>query len=122
MLSEEIRQAAAQFASNLRLVPVVGAFVAAEEAFQTDEELRAQRERFNELVQRFQRARMNGTLTDELVAEVRRAQARLQSHPLVMEYGRKRQEALAFLQETNARMSAILGVDFAAIARPPSTC
>ena len=122
MLSEEIRQAAAQFASNLRLVPVVAAFVAAEEAFQTDQELRAQRERFNDLGQRFQRARMNGVLTDALVAEVRREQTHLQSHPLVVEYGRRRQEALAFLQETNVRISEILGVDFAAIARPPSPC
>lgn len=100
----------------------MAAFVEAEEAFQTDQELRAQRERFNDLAQRFQRARMNGAVTDELVAEVRREQARLQSHPLVVEYGRRRQEAVAFLQETNTRMSAILGVDFAAIARPPSPC
>lgn len=122
MLSKEIEEAAANFAASVRQVAAVAAYMEAEEAFQTDEELRAQRERFNDLGQRFQSARANGMLTDALVAEVRREQARLQSHPLVVEYGKRRQEALAFLQATNARMSEILGVDFAAIARPPSTC
>ena len=122
MLSEEMQEAARAFVRTLLEAPAVGGFVQTERAFQTDGEVRVLRERVARLAEQFQTARATGNLSESLVAQVRDAQGRLQSHPMVMVYGRKRQEAFALLQEINARMSGILGIDFAAVARPPSTC
>ena len=57
-----------------------------------------------------------------LFQEVRDAQARLQRHPLVIDFVAARQAAQDLLRETNQEMAAVLGVDIGASAGRAGGC
>jgi cell fate (sporulation/competence/biofilm development) regulator YlbF (YheA/YmcA/DUF963 family) len=54
------------------------------------------------------------------VDKVRALQREAQSNRIIMDYAETQQAAIAYLPEVNQEISALLGVDFAALAGPAS--
>ena len=72
--------------------------------------------------ERLQKAQREKRHDPRLFQEVRDGQARLQRHPLVIEFVTARQAAQDLLRETNQEMAAVLGVDVGASAGRAGGC
>jgi cell fate (sporulation/competence/biofilm development) regulator YlbF (YheA/YmcA/DUF963 family) len=64
----------------------------------------------------------NGGLTQEDIAQFRALQMEAQANRLIGGYIQAQNVALNSLKEINQEISQALGVDFAALARRPSSC
>ena len=86
---------------------------------ETDPQVRRAQERLVELTKSFQQARSQGRgLFGPDLAELNRLHAEIEASPLVRERDEAARELLVLLRETNAQLSAALGIDFAASAAP----
>ncbi len=64
----------------------------------------------------------NGSLSQADIAQFRILQAEVQDNQLITGYIQAQNEAIAYLQQINQEISQWLGMDFAALARRPSSC
>jgi cell fate (sporulation/competence/biofilm development) regulator YlbF (YheA/YmcA/DUF963 family) len=107
VVTERIRE----LVEALRAVPAIEQFRAAEERFRADTELARLQAGVRWSHERLQKAEREKRHDPRLFQEVRDAQARLQRHPLVIDFVATRQAAQDLLRETNQEMGAVLGVD-----------
>jgi cell fate (sporulation/competence/biofilm development) regulator YlbF (YheA/YmcA/DUF963 family) len=63
----------------------------------------------------------NGGVTQSDIDTLRELQSRAQDDPAVMEFSGSQQGAIYFLQEINAEITELLGINFASLAKH-STC
>lgn len=64
----------------------------------------------------------NGGLSQADIVQYRTLQAEAQANRCITEYVQAEDNAIAYLQQVNQEISQWLGVDFAALARRPSSC
>jgi cell fate (sporulation/competence/biofilm development) regulator YlbF (YheA/YmcA/DUF963 family) len=64
----------------------------------------------------------NGGLSQADISHFRTLQAEAQANRLIMDYIEAQNNVVTSLRETNQEISQWLGVDFAALARRPSSC
>jgi len=114
VVTERVRE----LVEALRAAPAIAQFRAAEERFRADTELGRMQTGLRWSHERLQKAEREKRHDPRLFQEVRDAQARLQRHPLVIEFVTTRQAAQDLLRETNQEMAALLGVDIGASAGP----
>lgn len=106
------------FVSALRRSVVVRRFAEARRRFETDPEVQDLLASFQRDADAFQRGQRDGHVGVVQVQAIRRAQARVQAHPIVREFMETQQALGAFLQETNTVISEVLGIDFGQTAGP----
>jgi len=107
VVTERVRE----LVEALRAVPAIEQFRAAEARFRADTELGRLQAGVRWSHERLQKAEHEKRHDPRLFQEVRDAQARLQRHPLVVEFVTTRQAAHDLLRETNQEMAALLGID-----------
>jgi cell fate (sporulation/competence/biofilm development) regulator YmcA (YheA/YmcA/DUF963 family) len=107
VVTERVRE----LVEALRAVPAIEQFRAAEARFRADTELARLQAGVRWSHERLQKAELEKRHDPRLFQEVRDAQARLQRHPLVIEFLTTRQAAHDLLRETNQEMAALLGID-----------
>lgn len=110
VVTERVRE----LVEALREAPAIELFRAAELRFRNDEELGQMQAGLRLKYQQLQRAESEKRHDPRLFQEVRDMQARLQRHPLVVEFVTARQAAQDLLRQTNEAMTAVLGVDVGA--------
>lgn len=118
VVTERVRE----LVEALRAAPAIEQFRAAEERFRADTELGRMQAGLRWSHERLQKAEREKRHDPRLFQEVRDAQARLQGHPLVIEFVTTRQAAHDLLRETNQEMAAVLGVDVGASAGRAGGC
>ena len=114
-----VMHAADTFISVLREAPQIAAFLSAQTAMESDEELKKLREAYNEAAKHFQERQFSGALTREDISELRRLQAVIEAHLLWNKFLDARSEAVELLRSLNQAMGDVLGFDFASAASPP---
>jgi len=107
VVTERVRE----LVEALRAAPAIEQFRAAEARFRADTELGLIQAGLRLSHERLQKAQREKRHDPRLFQEVRDAQARLQRHPLVIEFVEARQAAQDLLRETNQEMAEVLGVD-----------
>lgn len=110
VVTERVRE----LVEALRAAPVIELFRAAEARFRADTELARLQAGLRWTHEQLQEAEREKRHDPRLFQEVREAQARLQGHPLVIEFLAAREAAQDLLRETNQEMAAVLGVDIGA--------
>jgi cell fate (sporulation/competence/biofilm development) regulator YlbF (YheA/YmcA/DUF963 family) len=108
---EAVTERVRELAEALKNAPPVARYRAAEERFRADAELQRLQSGLRWSHEQLRKAEREGRHDARLFQEVRDGQARLQRHPLVVEFVAARQEARDFLRETNDVMTEVLGVD-----------
>lgn len=106
-LSERVRELVAA----LQGAPAIERFRAAEERFRTDAELGRMQAGLRWNHERLQQAEREKRHDPRLFQELRDTQARIQRHPLVVEFVAARNEAQDLLRMVNQEMTEVLGVD-----------
>ncbi len=107
VVTERVRE----LVEALRTAPAVQRFRTAEEQFRGDAELSRMQAEVRRTYGEVVRAQSENRHDPRLFQEVRDGQARLQKHPLVVEFVAARAAAQDLLRQTNVEMSAILGLD-----------
>jgi len=110
------------FGAALRDQEPIARLVQAQDALAADVEA-------TRLLEEFQRAQadlrvkqMAGELTQEEIRNFRSLRASVGKAVSLGALAQAQREATEFLQEVNARLSELLGLDFASLARPASGC
>lgn len=111
-------QQTAAFVKALQGTPVFQRFSDALSRFETDSDVQRLLADFQRQAKALQRAQQQGTAKSDQVQAIRHAQTRVQAHPIVREFVEAQQALGLFLQETNAVISEILGMDFGQTAGP----
>ncbi len=111
---EQVIAATRGFVDALKATGVARRFTEATRRFESDTEVQG----LLDTLQRFQRAQRTGEILAEGVEDIRKAQVRLQAHPVVNEFLAARDALGSFLQEANVEMSQVLGVNFGQTAGP----
>jgi cell fate (sporulation/competence/biofilm development) regulator YlbF (YheA/YmcA/DUF963 family) len=118
VVTERVRE----LVEALWAAPAIEQFRTAEERFRADAELGRIQAGLRWSHERLQKAQREKRHDPRLFQEVRDGQARLQRHPLVIEFVTARQAAQDLLRETNQEMAAVLGVDVGASAGRAGGC
>ncbi len=98
----------------LRATPAMERFRLATERFRTDAELRRLQAGALWIRERIQAAERQNRHDPNLFMEARETNARLQRHPLVIEFLEAREEAQDLMRAANLQMATVLGFDIAA--------
>lgn len=119
---QELIEQADAFLQALRATPVVTRFLNARQRFETDPEVRALLDKFQQQANAFKQAQETGNESADVIRDVRVAQANVQEHPIVREYSQARADVVTLFQQTNEVISEALGVDFGQTAGPARGC
>ena len=117
-----VAQRVLELVEALRVTPAIERFRAADERFRGDAELTQLQAGLRLTHQQLQQAEREGRHDGRLFREVRESQARLQQHPLVVEFVAARKAAQDILRETNQEMTGVLGLDVGASAGRSGGC
>lgn len=91
-------------------------------AFQNDPGVVHIREQVKSAVGAYVEAQKNGSVTLDVIENVRTVQNRLREHPLVQDFSRKRQEVHSVFQAVNQAVGEVLGIDVGQVVAPASGC
>ena len=91
-------------------------------ALEADAETSALLRRFKTVQASLREKQMRNALTEENIRDFRAIRTQVGNSPLIRALTEAQREAIRFLQEVNARLSELLGLDFASLARPASGC
>jgi cell fate (sporulation/competence/biofilm development) regulator YlbF (YheA/YmcA/DUF963 family) len=117
-----VTQRVLELVEALRAAPAIERYRTAEKRFRADKELGRMQAGLRWSHQQLQKAEREKRHDPRLFQEVRDGQARLQRHPLVVEFVQARQDAQDLLRETNQEMASILGVDIGGSVGPAGAC
>lgn len=117
-----VTERARELVEALRAAPALQRFQAIDGLFRSDAEVARLQAGLRWKNERLQRAASQGRHDAALFRDVREAQARLQGHPLVIEFLTARAELQEFLREVNGAMTEVLGVDVGASAGRAGGC
>lgn len=118
-----VKERARELAAALSAAPAIGRYRAAQERFRGDAALGEMQAGLQAAYERLQAAERELRHDPGLFQEVRSLQARLQRHPVVVEFGSARSAAQDLLRQVNAVMTEALGVDIgASVGRSGGCC
>jgi cell fate (sporulation/competence/biofilm development) regulator YlbF (YheA/YmcA/DUF963 family) len=120
--SPEVSAAVEALGRSIQETDAFHRFKVARSAFQNDPGVARIREQVRSGVAAYVEAQKNGTVTLDLIENVRPVQDRLRDHPLVQDFSRKRQEVHSAFQTVNQAVGEVLGIDIAQIVAPASGC
>jgi cell fate (sporulation/competence/biofilm development) regulator YlbF (YheA/YmcA/DUF963 family) len=120
--SPEVSAAVQNLGRSIQETDAFQRFKAARSAFQNDPGVVRIREQVRSAVGAYVEAQKNGSLTLDVIGNVRTAQNRLREHPLVQNFSRKRQDVHSTFQVVNQIVGEVLGIDIAQVVAPASGC
>ncbi len=117
MLDPTVEIAAREFALKLRASSPIAAFWQAKARLEADEEAQGLLTELQQRQQALMLKQQNGSgITQAEIDALRRLQGEAQSNPVIMDYVKAQQQALAFVPEVNMEISQLLGFDFGGLA------
>jgi len=120
--SPEISAAVETLGRSIQDTDAFHRFKAARSAFQNDRGVVRIREQVKSAVGAYVEAQKNGSVTLDVIENVRTAENRLREHPLVQDFSSRRQEVHSAFQAVNQAVGETLGIDVARIVAPASGC
>jgi len=117
-----LKIAADEFVSALQNNETVRTFQAAREAYRNDEELHGLRTDYSQILEQLQGKQLDGTLTEEDIAQLKSLQQKINQHPSTTMMIESQDKLVGELASCNIEISNLLGFDFSATAAPTSAC
>ncbi|MFW5801432.1 MAG: YlbF family regulator [Spirochaeta sp.] len=114
--------AADALAKQLTAGPTYTAFQAQVDALRADQEALAVLQDFQNEQHTFQQAQHYGGDSRELLEQLQEKERRVTEHPVLSAFFAAQQALIDELAEVNASITANLGYDFAALAKPAGGC
>lgn len=121
-MEDTLKLAADEFVGALQDNETIRKFQAAREAFGNDEELHGLRTDYSQILQQLQSKQLDGTLTEEDIAQLKSLQQRINQHPSTTMMIESQDKAVDVLASCNMEISNLLGFDFSATAAPAAAC
>jgi len=120
--SPEISAAVEALGRSLRETDAFQRFEVARSAFQNDSSVIRIRDQLKSAVGAYVEAQKNGSVTLDVIENVRTVQNKLREHRLVQDFSRGRQEVHSAFQMVNQAVGEVLGIDVAQVVAPASGC
>jgi len=120
--SPEISEVVETLGRSIQETDAFRRFEVARSAFQNDPGVVRIREQVKSAVGAYVQAQKNGSVTLNVIENVRTVQNKLREHPLVQDFSSRRQEVYNALQAVNQAVGEVLGIDIAQIVAPASGC
>jgi cell fate (sporulation/competence/biofilm development) regulator YlbF (YheA/YmcA/DUF963 family) len=120
--SPEISEVVETLGRSIQETDAFRRFEVARSAFQNDPDVVRIREQVKSAVGAYVQAQKNGSVTLDVIENVRTVQNKLREHPLVQDFSRKRQEVHSAFQTVNQAVGEVLGIDIAQIVAPAAGC
>jgi len=121
-MNGDLRQQTMTFGAALRDQEPIARLVQAQDALAADVEATRLLEEFQRAQADLRLKQMSGELTQEEIRNFRFLRASLGKAAPIAALVQAQRGATEFLQEVNAKLSELLGLDFASLARPASGC
>jgi cell fate (sporulation/competence/biofilm development) regulator YlbF (YheA/YmcA/DUF963 family) len=121
-MNEKIRQNAREFASALKETPHVSRYLKAKKKMEDDEDTQKLVKEFQQDQRELAAKQMKGTLNPSEWKAMRNLQIKVINQPLIREYSEAQNEAFEYCRSLGEDLGQLLGVDFGALAAPPSSC
>jgi cell fate (sporulation/competence/biofilm development) regulator YlbF (YheA/YmcA/DUF963 family) len=119
-LPPEVKEALEVLAENLLHAEPIVAFRHAQARLDANAQARSLIERLSAAQADLRTRQARNAVTKADVDKLRALQREAQTNRIIMEYAEAQQAAIPYLPEVNQEISALLGVDFAALAGPGS--
>src|SRR5512135_1736777 len=117
-LPAEVQEALEALAENLLHAEPIVAYHQAQARLDASDKARGLLERLSAAQADLRAQQSRNGVAQEDVDKVRALQREAQSNRIIMDYAEAQRAAIAYLPEINQEISALLGVDFAALAGP----
>lgn len=121
-MNEEIRQKAKEFASALRHSSPVVAYFKAKKKLEEDKETQALIAQFQHKQRELWLNKGKRNLTPAEIMEIRNLQAKIIGSPIIREFSLAQEKMFDLCRAVAERLSELLGVNFATLVSPPSSC
>lgn len=121
-LQPEITEAALKLGKALISSDPYVRYAQAEQKLDNDVEVKSLMPRLAAAQEQVRKAQIMGTITAEELQVLSDLQMQVKANPVIKHYNTSQQELTKFLQEINAEISQLLGINFALIARHSSCC
>lgn len=123
MLTEQCLQSLAAFAESIQNTETWQEWSRAQQALENDAALMRLFERYEELTIAMRDARARGGgLSGEQMVELAEVREKIINHPLYIRREEAQEQLTKLLQGMNSVLTEHLGLDFAAMAAPRSSC
>jgi cell fate (sporulation/competence/biofilm development) regulator YlbF (YheA/YmcA/DUF963 family) len=109
-------------AENLACSEPIIAYQNARERLDDDHQAQELLLRLGQLQSEIRASQARGPVTQADVERLRNLQREVQFNPTIRNYAEIQQAAVVYLREINQEISQLLGIDFAALARPMRGC
>ena len=109
-------------ALNLASSEPIVAYLQALQSLDADRPAQALLQRLGQVQSELRARQARGTITQADVEQLRALQREVQSNHLISNYASTQQGAVDYLRQVNQEISQLLGIDFAALARPTGGC
>lgn len=117
-LSGEMLAATTALADLLERTDAIRAYHEARARLDADEDARTLLERYSTAQAQVRGQQAKGAVVQTDIEALRALQREVQADAVIMMFAKAQQEAIDFLPQVNSQISNLLGVDFAALARP----
>lgn len=121
-MNTEVKTKAKDFAIALRSSPPITAYVRAQKKMATDEKTQGLISEFQKKQNELWLIKQNRYLTSEEILSFRKLQEKIIRSPIVREFSLTQAEAFDLCRSVAQSLSELLGVDFASLVSPPSSC
>jgi cell fate (sporulation/competence/biofilm development) regulator YlbF (YheA/YmcA/DUF963 family) len=121
-MNKEVKEKAKEFALALKNHPDIAAYFKAQEKLEADKGTQQLISQFQEKQRELWLNQQERNLTAAEIMSFRNLQNRVISNPLIKEFSVAQNQAFEFSQSVANRLSELLGVDFATLISPPSSC
>jgi len=121
-MNDKIREKARDFASALKDAPHVSQYLRAKKKMENDEDTQKLMKEFQQKQSELPAKQIKGILNPSEWKAMRNLQIKVINHPLIREYSEAQNDAFEYCRSLGEELSRLLGVDFGALAAPPSSC
>lgn len=122
VLQPQMTEAAIHLGQNLVSSEPYVRYQQAEQALKADAAALGLLNNLSQAQAHIRKSQSGGTIVPEDLQALGDLQTQVQANPIITEYTNCTQELTVFLQEINAEISQLLGINFALIARRSSCC
>jgi cell fate (sporulation/competence/biofilm development) regulator YlbF (YheA/YmcA/DUF963 family) len=109
-------------AENLACSEPIVAYHNTRAQLDADDQAKTLLQQLGQLQSEIRASQARGAVTQAELDRLRALQREVQSNPTISNFASTQQAAVAHLREINQEISQLLGVDFAALARPAGGC
>jgi cell fate (sporulation/competence/biofilm development) regulator YlbF (YheA/YmcA/DUF963 family) len=120
LLTADVQEALEALAENLLHAEQIVAYHQAQARLDASKQAHSILERLSAAQADLRTRQARNAVTQDDVDKVRALQREAQTNRIILEYAKAQQAAVAYLPEVNREISALLGVDFAALSGPGS--